>query len=166
MRHAGCVTQLEPDGDGTLRERYGWRDPEANEFTAGDIAFGWVFGAGAVLAGSFVFGAVLAAAVLPIALLYGAIIGLPALTLYGVPVAVAAATALRRVAAEWIHLATFGVLGAIGGALAVAVFANGDENWGVLYAPGIITGAATAVTARALAKRRALRKRGAGATTR
>ncbi|WP_026373787.1 hypothetical protein [Agrococcus lahaulensis] len=155
------MTQHEAAGDGMLRARYGRRDPAANEFTAGDIAFGWVVGVGAVLAGSFVFGAVLAAAVLPIALLYGAIIGLPALTLYGVPVALAAATALRRAPSEWVHHAVFGVLGALGGALAVAIFANGDPNWSVLFAPGIITGAASAVLARGLAKRRALRTRGA-----
>jgi len=153
------VTEREIDEP--LRARYGWRDPAANEFTAGDIAVGWAVGAGAVLAGSFVFGAVLAASALPIALLYGAIIGLPALTLYGVPVALAAATALRRVPAEWVHHAVFGVLGALGGALAVAIFANGDPNWSVLFAPGIITGAASAVLARGFAKRRALRTRGA-----
>ncbi len=146
--------------DEPLRARYGWRDPAANEFTAGDIAFGWVVGAGAVFAGSFVFGAVLAASTLPIALLIGAFIGLPALTLYGVPVAIAAAAVLRRVRAEWVHHASFGVLGAIGGALAVAVFAGGDPSWGVLFAPGIITGAASAVLARGLAKRRAIRTRG------
>jgi hypothetical protein len=144
----------------TLRERYGWRDPAANECAAGDIAFGWLTGAGAVLAGSFVFGVVLAAGAMPIAVLYGLLIGLPALTLYGVPGAVAAATALRRVSSEWVHLAVFGVLGMIGGALAVAVFAGGDSSWDMLFAPGIITGAAAAVMARASAKARALRSRG------
>ena len=146
-----------------MRARYGWRDPAANEFTAGDIAFGWIVGVGGVLAGSLVFGLLLVAEGLVVALVYGAMIGLPALTLYGVPVAVAAGTALRRVPAEWVHLVAFGGLGALGGALAVVVFSSGDPAWGILYAPGTLTGAATAVSARALAKRRALRTRGAGA---
>lgn len=156
---------MEPQVDEPLRARYGWRDPAANEFTAGDIVFGWVVGIGAVLAGSLISGLVLVAEGLVVALAYGALIGFPALTLYGVPAAIAAAAALRRVAAEWVHLAAFGALGAIGGSLAVLVFSSGDPLWSILYAPGILTGTATAVVARALAKRRAIRTRGATPAT-
>ncbi|GEK80821.1 hypothetical protein [Agrococcus baldri] len=90
----------------------------------------------------------------------GVILGLPMLTLYGVPVAIAAATALRPVTSEAIHLLVFAALGAIGGGI-TALLAQGAVVTGwVVVAPAIIVGVATAVLAWAGAHHAALRTRG------
>lgn len=141
-------------------DRYGWRDPAKGEWTAGDIAFGWLVGAGVILGCSIVFGLILAGSAVTIGLVVGAMIGLPTLTLYGVPVAIGAATLLRRVPSGWGHLAVFAALGAAGGAAAIAIVGPAIAQSPVLFAPGIITGTLTAVLARALAEHRALRVRG------
>lgn len=145
----------------TMPERQGWRDPAEHEWTAGDIAFGWAVGVGIVLAGSVVVGVLMAGSAAMIVVIYGAVIGIPTHTLYGVPVAIAAATALRRVRNELVHLATFAALGALGGLLAALVVHEPlDIGW-VVFAPAILIGTATAVLSRALAHHRALRVRGA-----
>ncbi|WP_405217467.1 hypothetical protein [Agrococcus sp. Ld7] len=144
----------------TMRERYGWRDPAAYEWTAGDIAFGWLVGAGAVLAGSLVVGVVMAGSAAVIVVLFGAIIGLPTLTVYGIPVAIAAASALRRVGHEFVHVIVFALLGALGGALAALVSAEPMGSGWTIVTPMILVGACTAVLARTLAHDRAVRTRG------
>ncbi|WP_347753885.1 hypothetical protein [Agrococcus sp. ProA11] len=145
----------------TMRERYGWRDPAAHEWTAGDIAFGWLVGAGVLLAGSLVVGVVMAGSAAVIVMLFGAIIGLPTLTVYGIPVAIAAASALRRVRNEFVHVIVFALLGALGGALAGLASAEPVGSGWAIVTPMIVVGAVTAVLARALAHDRAMRTRGA-----
>lgn len=143
-----------------LPARYGWRDPAKHEWTAGDIAYGWGVGIGVVLVGSLVLGVLMAGSAAVMAVLIGAIFGIPAHTLYGVPVAIAAATALRRVENELVHLAVFALLGALGGFLVGLLMSGSVVTGWVLMAPAIIVGTATAVLARALAHDRAIRRRG------
>lgn len=150
--------------DARLRDRYAWRDPARHEWTAGDIAFGWAVGIGVVLAGSLVLGVVMAGAGAVIVVIVGALIGIPVHTLYGVPVAIAAATALRRTESELVHLAVFALLGAVGGAVTGLLLAEPiGVGWAVM-APAVIAGTTTAVASRALAHDRALRSRGARST--
>lgn len=143
------------------RERYGRRDPTKHEWTAGDIKFGWLVGAGVVLAGSLVIGVIMWGSAALMGVFGGVLLGLPMLTLYGVPVAIAAATALRRVNSEAIHLVVFAALGAVGGGI-TALLAQGVVAGWVLVPSTVIVGAATAVIARAMAHDTALRTRGNG----
>lgn len=147
----------------TTRERSGWRDPAEHEWTAGDIAFGWAVGVGIVLAGSLVIGVLMAGSAAAIVVMFGAIIGLPAHTLYGVPVAITAAAALRRVRNELVHLAVFAALGALGGLLAALIVREPVGSGWAIVAPCVLIGTTTAVLSRALAHHRALRVRGAPA---
>lgn len=142
-----------------MHRRYGWRDPAKHEWTAGDIAFGWLVGAGVVLGGSLVIGVIMWGSAALMGVLGGFFLGLPMLTLYGVPVAIAAATALRRVANEAIHLVVFGGLGAIGGGITALLAQDVVAGW-VLVPSTVIVGVATAVIARAMAHHTALRTRG------
>lgn len=147
----------------TMRERYGWRDPEQHEWTAGDIAFGWAVGLGVLLAGSAVLGVVMAGSAAGFVLIYAAILGIPTHTLYGVPLAIAAATALRRVRSEVVHLAVFAALGALGGVLAALVAQPFLGSGPYVVVPTVLVGTLTAVGSRALAHDRAVRTRGASA---
>lgn len=143
-----------------MRERDRWRDPAAYEWTARDIAFGWLIGAGLLLAGSVVIGVLMAGSAAIIVVILGAVIGLPTLTLYGVPAAIAATFALRRVEHEFVHVSVFALLGALGGGLAalVSVEPIGSGWW--IATPMILLGAVIAVLARTLAHDRAVRTRG------
>lgn len=141
------------------RSQSGWRDPAKHEWTAGDIKFGWLIGAGVVLVGSLVIGVIMWGSAALMGVFGGVLLGLPMLTLYGVPVAIAAATALRRVASEAIHLFVFAVLGAIGGGI-TALLAQGIVAGWALVPSTVIVGVATAVIARAVAHDTALRTRG------
>lgn len=148
----------EPAAD-PLHDRSRWRDPAKHEWTAGDIRFGWLVGAGVVLAGSVVIGVIMWGSAALMGVVGGVLLGLPMLTLYGVPVAIAAATALRRVDSEAVHLLVFAALGAIGGGI-TALLAQGIVAGWVLAAPAVILGVTTAVIARAMAHDTALRTRG------
>lgn len=151
--------QREPAAD-SLHDRYRWRDPAKHEWTAGDIAFGWGVGAIVVLVGSLVLGVLMAGPAALMGVYVGVFLGLPTLTLYGVPVAIAAAAALRGVQSEIAHVAVFAGLGAIGGVLA-ALVGQGEIIIGwVLVPPAVIVGVTTAVIARVMAHDRAIRKRG------
>lgn len=148
-----------------VRERYGWRDPAKHEWTAGDIGFGWLVGAGVVLGGSLVMGVIMWGSAALMGVYGGLFLGLPMLTLYGVPAAIAAATALRHVNSEAIHLLVFAALGAIGGGI-TALLAQGIVAEWVLVPPAVIVGVATAVIARVMAHDRAIRRRGDAADNR
>ncbi|MCH1883441.1 hypothetical protein [Agrococcus sp. ARC_14] len=143
------------------RERHGRHDPAKHEWTAGDIKFGWLVGASVVLAGSLVIGVIMWGSAALMGVFGGVLLGLPMLTLYGVPVAIAAASALRRVNSEAIHLLVFAALGAIGGGI-TALLAQGIVAGWALAPSTVILGATTAVIARAVAHDTASRTRGSG----
>lgn len=144
----------------TMRDRHAWRDPTAYEWTAGDIVFGWLVGAGLLLAGSVVVGVLMAGSAAIIVVILAAIIGLPTLTLYGVPAALAASFALRRVEHELVHVSVFALLGALGGGLAALLAAEPIGSGWWIATPMILVGAVTAALARTLAHDRAVRTRG------
>ncbi|WAC66133.1 hypothetical protein OVA14_12750 [Agrococcus sp. SL85] len=135
-----------------------WRDPRRHEWRGGDIACGWVVGAVTLAVLSIVLGVLGGAAGAAIGAV-AMMTGLVALSLYGVPVAIGAATLLRVVRWEWLHLLAFAALGALGGALALSA-----TTW-TMHDPGTYAlpagcGAITAVVARGVSRRRAIRTRG------
>jgi hypothetical protein len=143
-----------------LPRRERTRNPARNESTLGDIARGWLIGVGVLLLGSWIIGLLLTGSAAHIAILYGAIVGIPVLTLYGVPVAIAAAAALLRVSAEWIHHAVFAGLGCAGGALTGLFLAltQGPGGAHLLVGASLVIGTTTAVLSRSASKAWAIRR--------
>lgn len=151
-----------------LDARYGRGDPRRNRWSGLDLAIGWgaaVLTIGLVgllhgIALSIMSGGtsspLLGVIIAPAAVLYGA----PVVTVVGVPVAALAATLLRPVRLEWVHLVVFAALGAGGAALfavCVGSLMGSDEasEWLVVTLP---YGVVAAVAARVLAKRCAVRR--------
>lgn len=156
------------DGRADLDARYGVGDPRANAWTGLDLGVGWAIGIGALLVVGVVHGVVtgLGPGGSPT---YGAVFGwfavlsgAPVLTAYGVPVAALAATILRRVRAEWLHLVVFAALGALGCWLFALVMTGLGESGaaggsgGGWFVTTVAYGIVAAVAARWGAKRCAI----------
>lgn len=156
----------EADDRADLDARYGAGDPRANAWSGMDLAIGWAVGIAAILVVGLVHGVVsglgeggtpMYGAVLP---WFAAIYGAPVLTIYGVPVAALAASLLRRVRAESVHLAVFAVLGALGCLLfdlaMTGLGGTGSGGPGGWFVTTVAYGVVAAVAARAVAKRCAI----------
>ncbi|GAA2172795.1 hypothetical protein GCM10009846_12140 [Agrococcus versicolor] len=134
------------------------RDPRRNEWSLVDLGVGWLAGAATMTVVALIVGAVAGLSDGGTDWIGGAAIavlfGLPVLGCYGIPIAAVAASLLRPVRAEWIHLAVFAGLGAIGCALFSLVMSEG----GIGLIPATLPyGVPSAVVARLVAKRIAIR---------
>lgn len=87
--------------------------------------------------------------------MFAFVFGAALLTIYGLPVAFAAAVAMQRVRYEILHLAVFGLLGALGSPVLALWFGGGNVALNTL-ALMLLFGVVTAVVARFGAKRWAL----------
>ncbi len=156
--------QTETDRE-AIAARYRPHDPRRDEWEGLDLLVGWGFAVLAIPVVGLLHGIV--AAFLPggddpamgIAIgVFAAAYGAPVVTVYGVPVAALAATLLRPLRAEWVHLLVFALLGLLGCWLFEVVMgtmggSGGDGAWTATTAP---YGVAAAVAGRLLAKRCAI----------